>query len=152
MSAKDLGAGLMFLVIGIVYGGIAFVSLPFGTAFDMGPGFFPLVLAALLAAFGIAITVRGLRTGSSVGMGQFPWRGGVAIVTAVILFASLLEEIGLFPAVTMLTFISSLATPRPDLLRIAIISLSIAAFCTVVFRLGIGLPVPAFGAFWGLRG
>ena len=50
---KDFWSGLMFMAFGL--GVIAIARhYPFGTTIRMGAGFFPMVLASLLAVFGLA--------------------------------------------------------------------------------------------------
>ena len=58
-SPQDLGAGLVFMLIGLA--GLYFGSeLAFGTAARMGPGYFPIVLSGLIMAIGIIVGLRGL--------------------------------------------------------------------------------------------
>ena len=63
-SPQDLGAGLVFVLIGLA--GLYFGSdLTFGTAARMGPGYFPILLSAMIAAVGeLGVPIRaGLHTG-----------------------------------------------------------------------------------------
>ncbi len=57
---KDVWAGLLLIAIGAVAMLIA-RNYPFGTALRMGPGYFPIVLGALLILFGLYILASGLR-------------------------------------------------------------------------------------------
>ena len=52
IDRKDLGTGAAFIAVALLYGGIAYRSLPVGEALNMGPGYFPLVLCTILAAIG----------------------------------------------------------------------------------------------------
>ena len=62
---KDVWAGLMLIVIGAAAIFVA-RSYPFGTALRMGPGYFPVMLGALLILFGVAILAVGLRRGERI--------------------------------------------------------------------------------------
>ena len=57
-NAKDLGAGLLFVLTGLTYGSIAWFRLEIGQALSMGPGYFPLVLSSALTLLGLAIAAR----------------------------------------------------------------------------------------------
>ena len=47
-NPRDFWAGVMFLVVGGLFAGIAF-TYKLGTAARMGPGYFPLMLGILMA-------------------------------------------------------------------------------------------------------
>ena len=56
-SPQDLGAGVVFIVIGIA--GILFgQDLAFGSAARMGPGYFPMLLSWLIIAIGLMRRVQ----------------------------------------------------------------------------------------------
>ena len=58
-SAQDLGAGLVFMLIGLA--GFCFgTDLAFGTAARMGPGYFPVLLSGLIIAIGLVLGLRGV--------------------------------------------------------------------------------------------
>jgi putative tricarboxylic transport membrane protein len=58
-SPQDLGAAVVFLVIGLA--GIYFGrELAFGTASRMGPGYFPTLLSWLIIAIGLVVGFRGI--------------------------------------------------------------------------------------------
>src|SRR6476660_2241906 len=58
-SPQDLGAGLVFVTIGLA--GIVFgQDLAAGAAARMGPGYFPMLLSGLIIAIGLVLAARGL--------------------------------------------------------------------------------------------
>ncbi len=70
-SPQDLGAGLVFLMIGGA--GLYFGSdLTFGSSARMGPGYFPTLLSILIIAIGLA--VGGARTDDRRGRRSSPSR------------------------------------------------------------------------------
>ena len=83
-NPKDFFAGLLFLVIVAVFA-LGLRELPIGTAFRMGPGYFPMVLLFILAGLGVAILVNGLRTQGEP-LGELPWRGLIIINAPILLF------------------------------------------------------------------
>jgi hypothetical protein len=69
---KDIVSGLIFIGFGAAFG-YAASGYQLGTAFRMGPGYFPLVLAGFLAVLGA--TIRGL--------GLVPALAGAAFLSAL---------------------------------------------------------------------
>lgn len=57
---KEFLAGAIFTVIGVVWA-LRAMALPLGTATAMGPGYFPLVVAIVLACTGLLSVGRSLR-------------------------------------------------------------------------------------------
>lgn len=145
-NLKDIGAGAFFLVAGLVYGSIAWFGLPIGSALNMGPGYFPIVLSGMLVVLGLWIAVRGaLDTHGHEAFGAVPWRGVVLLSLATIIFAAFVEQLGLLPGVFATTFLATLANPKVRLMPALFTSLCIALFCTAVFAYGIRLPIPVVG-------
>ena len=60
-SMRDLICGLFFIAVGLFFA-IQAYGLDIGTAFKMGPGYFPLVLAGLLVIFGIIVIIQGTQS------------------------------------------------------------------------------------------
>lgn len=142
---KDAAAGALFILMGLIYGTIAWFDLPIGQAFNMGPGYFPVVLSAILAGLGIAIILAGVSRSEAWQANRVPWRPIAMILLAIILFASTLEKLGMAPCVAATAFLAALGERNISLLQALAVALGLATFSTLVFRVGFGLPVPAFG-------
>lgn len=145
VNHKDIGAALFFVAVGTVYGLVAWSSLRIGSTFDMGPGYFPIMLSLMLIALGFVIGARAFVSVAQQPFGSIPWRGIVFLSLAVATFAAFLDDLGLFPGVFATTFLAVLASPGPGLVRAVATSLAIAVLCTVVFSYGIGLTMPVIG-------
>ncbi|MBC7138217.1 MAG: tripartite tricarboxylate transporter TctB family protein [Defluviimonas sp.] len=149
-NLKDLGAGAIFILAGSVYGSMAWFGLPIGQALNMGPGYFPIVLSAMLIILGLAIAGRGfIDISGREPFGVVPWRGVVMLSLATVVFAALIEKLGMLPGVFLTCFLASLANPKAKLRNSLVSSLSIAIFCTAVFAYGIRLPIPVVGKWLG---
>ena len=61
-SLKDLLAGLIFIGLGLAFG-YATLAYEIGSAFRMGPGYFPLVLSIILTLLGLLTTVQSFASG-----------------------------------------------------------------------------------------
>lgn len=123
-----------------------------GTARRMGPGWFPVALGLLLIALGLALALWGLtRRAARAEAGEDDerpdWRALAAVAAGLAGFAALIERAGLVPAVFALVALASLAAGPPRPLRVLALAAAVSALSWAVFRLGLGLPLPAF-AFW----
>jgi len=146
-SPKDFFAGLLFLVIAGIFG-YGVLELPIGTAFRMGPGYFPLVLTLLLAALGLVILINGLRVPGAP-IGAVPWRGIFLITLPVIFFGATLKGLGFIPSLAITVFGTTLATRLWGLAYAVVTTAALVAFCWAVFVWGLGLPLSPFGPWVG---
>jgi hypothetical protein len=146
-SPKDFFCGLLLLAIAAVFAAGLF-DLEIGTAFRMGPGYFPLVLTLLLAALGIAILINGLRVPGEP-VGALPWRAILLIVLPVIFFGAALRGLGLVPSLSIAAFVSTLAgRPWSPAVALATTVLLVAG-CAGIFVFALGLPISLFGPWVG---
>ena len=142
---RDVLAGAIFIALGLVFL-VGALGLERGTAFRMGPGYFPLVLAGLLVLIGAAIALRALREEQvAIQMHAVPWRGLVLILAAPVLFGLTVRGLGLLPAIAIVALISSFASRRMTPVLAAGITVVLTAFCVLVFNVGLGLPIRLIG-------
>jgi hypothetical protein len=141
-------SGLVFVAIGAWFGTSALVNLPLGTPQQMGPGLFPLGLAAILMGLGLAIAAQGLGRAPRP-LAAVPWRGVVLILAAPILFGALLQGLGLAPAVFVAALVACFASCRMKLPHAVAIAFGLSLLCTLIFKLGLGIAVPLFGRWLG---
>jgi hypothetical protein len=144
-SLRDILSGLIFVGIGLAFG-IAAAGYEIGTAFRMGPGYFPIVLASVMVLLGAAIVVKGLlSTSPEEPMGVLPWRGGVLLLGSVVFFGATLRGLGLVPCLLIVVFASSMASRRNTPASAAILALCLTLFCIAIFTYALGLPLPLLG-------
>lgn len=144
-NAKDVVAGSLFSLCGLTalwFGR----GLEYGTARQMGSGFIPRWLAAILVLLGIAIALRGLVVQGGR-MSGLPFKRTTALIAAIAVFGLLIEPLGLVIATFVCTAIGALA--GNDVRRGEIIALGagLAAFSGVVFVYGLRLPFSLWPAF-----
>lgn len=142
---KDLLAGFFLVALGLLFLAYAAGTLPMGSAFRMGPGYFPIMLSVLLAALGLMTLVRSLGRASSA-FGAVSWRGIVLITAASLSYALIMPRYGLVPALLIAVLLSAFSSRRMTLGLALILACGLSLFCTVIFRYGLGLPVQLFGA------
>ncbi|WP_188409972.1 tripartite tricarboxylate transporter TctB family protein [Agaricicola taiwanensis] len=139
----DLAGGGFMCLVGLVSLSQSF-EYGIGTASEMQAGYFPMVLGIIAIAIGIGIAVPAWSKPSS--WPSIPWRPILAIVAALAAFALLIERTGMMPAVFVTVVISTLANPGLGLRRILALSIGVSLTAWLIFSVGFGLPIPAFGS------
>jgi putative tricarboxylic transport membrane protein len=142
---KDVWSGLLLIAIGAAATFIA-RNYTFGTALRMGPGFFPIVLGAVLILFGLYLLAVGLRTGEQIA-GSWSLRALIILPLALVLFGVLMEHGGFVPAMLVLIFASAIASTEFRFLEVLLFAVGLTALCVAVFVYALGLPYPLFTAF-----
>jgi hypothetical protein len=135
--------GLAFIVAGAFFGWQS-LDLEIGTAFRMGPGYFPLVLSGILALLGLIIVVQATRVEGEP-LGPIAWRGILLILPAPIVFGLTVRGLGFAPSIFVAAFIAAFASSRMTPVMAAILALLLTVFSVVVFSYGLGLPFERFG-------
>lgn len=139
----NLLCGIIFVGAGLFFA-IQSLGLELGTAFRMGPGYFPLLLAALLVLLGMVIVVQAFRKEGEP-IEALAWRGMLFILPAPVLFGLTVRGLGFVPALFLAAYLASFASHRMNVLRALILSASITAFSVAVFSYALGLPFERFG-------
>ena len=146
-GSKDFWSGVIFLGVGVAFAGFG-RHYPMGTTMRMGPGYFPALLAGLLALIGLALIIRSfLRPGPSVGRLAL---SKIALVTlSSVLFALSLRRLGLAGALILLVVVSAYASKRFRWPVALILAVALAAGSSIIFVRLLGLPIPIRGAWLG---
>jgi putative tricarboxylic transport membrane protein len=146
-NPKDFWAGILYVAIGV---GALWVGQDYkmGTATRMGSGYFPAVISGLLVLLGVASTVRSFfRPGEPVG--RLAGKPLALIVAGMILFGLLARGAGLIVALPLLALVSGYASQRFRVVQTLAITAVLSAFCILVFVVGLGIPLPLFGRWFG---
>jgi hypothetical protein len=142
---KDILSGLIFLGFGLAFG-FAATGYEIGTAFRMGPGYFPLLLAGALSLLGGGIIFKGVTAAASGGpIGVVPWRGAVLIIGALVYFGATIRGVGLAPAVFGAGLLSALASRHNGPAAALLLAAALTLFCVLIFHYGLGIAVPLVG-------
>ena len=137
---KDFVAGLLFVAIGlsaIILSG----DYRRGTAATMGPGYFPLVLGAMLTVLGLALVLRALRIQGSP-IPAWKWRPTLIVLGSVVLFGIIVTRAGLVASTILLIVLSSTASHEFRWKESLVSSFILAAAVVGVFVLGLKLQLP----------
>lgn len=149
MYARDyrdiLGGGALILIGGFA-AFHALTALTLGTISHMGPGMFPAAVGIILAAFGAAILLPALfREGERL---DVDIRSFAAISLSIFAFAVMIRPFGLIPSVIALTFIVSRADSKLSLLGTTILTTCLFVSATLIFQVGLRMPVAAINWPW----
>ena len=146
-NPKDFLSGLMFLIFG---GGAIFLGQEYemGKAVRMGPGYFPMLLAALLCLVGAACVLRSLVL-KGPALEKLAFKPLILVVVSTVVFGVLLRNAGLVAALAASILISSLASRLFSARNTALTIVLLTSFCYLVFLKGLALPIPLIGPWLG---
>jgi hypothetical protein len=143
-SPQDLGAGIVFLVIGLA--GIYFGrNLAMGTAARMGPGYFPVMLSYLIVLIGLIVGARGL-TLDGPPIERIQLRPIFFVAASLLLFGAIIDQVGLAITTVALTIVAAYARRDVNVLEALVLGVGLALFTIGVFVYALSQPLPAW---WG---
>lgn len=155
-SQKDFLSGVMFTCVGLAFS-IGATNYNIGSGARMGPGYFPLVLGALLAIGGGVVMLNALSWGSQSGdrVGRIAWKPLILIIGANLVFGLLLgglpdvgiPAMGLMVAIYALVVIASIAGPRFSMKSALILGTILAIGSYLTFIIGLSLQFQVWPTF-----
>jgi hypothetical protein len=139
LSNRDFVRGLLFLAIGIAAAtkGIGYGT---GSTTAMGPGYFPLIIGLLLAAFGLTGVLRGITGTDLQPMPRLAWWPVACLACGVIGFGLLIERGGLLLSIFVLVSFAVLARRHARPLEFCAIYIGLAVIAGALFVFGMGSP------------
>ena len=143
-NKQNFAAGAFFGVFG---GGAAIVAQGYtmGTAADIGPGYFPFWLAALLGILGTVLAVSSLAPAAHrTSIERLDWKSTLWIVGSVVLFAALLQYLGVILSVAVLVLLSSMGSHEFTWKGALGSTLVLAVLVYLVFVVGLHLQFPTW--------
>lgn len=146
-NPKDVLSGLLFIALGLLFAWQT-QDLPMGTAVRMGPGYFPLLLSALLGLLGLIVLINGLRFPGEMPSG-IAWRAVVIVTGAVVFFGFAVRPLGFLPALGITVFVVSTASRLFSFKTALASTVVMVIFAWAVFIKGLGLPIPILGPWLG---
>jgi hypothetical protein len=141
-NRRDFLSGLMLAGFGLATLLVAH-DYEMGTAFHMGPGYFPVVLAFLLIMIGIIVAGSAFRSGE-VKLPKLAWRPLLIVTGAVVLFGLIINGAGLLLTTLALVITSRLARPEYPWLETAVLGVALSVLCAALFHFGLRIQMPLF--------
>jgi len=147
-SPQDLWCGLFFIGLGSLAMYLAH-HYRMGTALQMGPGYFPMWLGAILVVFGLALTVMAFRIesqeGESLAWHTWAFRPWIVLSLALVVFGVMMElGAGFVPSLLVLVVGTALAHKDVRWGETIVLSVFVAAGAVAIFSYGLDMPYPLF--------
>lgn len=142
-SVRDYVGGGLMVALGV--GAMALgTTYRVGSLSMIGPGFFPVVLGALLAATGVGIAVtawlsRDPTARKTIRLDLRVWG---LITASLVAFIVLGAHFGLLPAAFAVVFISALADRTNTVRSAALLACAVCVVAIVVFWWALGMQLP----------
>ncbi|GGN41787.1 hypothetical protein FHR83_003040 [Actinoplanes campanulatus] len=143
-SLPDVLAGGVFAVIGGVFV-VGSLGYDRGTPLRMGPGYFPLLVGAIVTVLGLAIVVKGLLAGSDLPFEAVPWRAIVLVTVAVVFFGVFVRVLGFVPTSFVTALLTAFASRRVRPLTALAVAAGLTVAATLIFIVGLQLRLPLWG-------
>jgi putative tricarboxylic transport membrane protein len=137
---QDLVAGLMFIAFGAL-GLILGKAYPMGTSVRMGPGYLPTLLCWILITLGAIVGGKGAIVGG-LPLERWYFRPLLMVCAGLMVFALLIEGVGLPAAVMATVVVGALGGQEFRLLEVIALAIVLAIMAIAIFIYGLGLPMP----------
>ena len=144
---RNFLAGL--LLIGFGLGALLIArTYKMGTAFRMGPGYFPSMLASLLIVIGMIVSYLAFRSGEAK-LPKVAWRPLFMVSAAVALFGLIINGAGLLLGTFVMVVVSRLARPGYPWIETVILGVALSVLSGVLFYYGLSIQMPLLPTWWG---
>ncbi|MEV6302885.1 tripartite tricarboxylate transporter TctB family protein [Actinoplanes sp. NPDC051861] len=143
-SLPDVLAGGVFVVIGGVFV-VGSLGYDRGTLLRMGPGYFPLLVGAIVVLLGLAIAVKGLVAGEDITFGTVPWRAVVLLVAAIVFFGLFVRSLGFVLTSLVTSLLTAFASKRVRPLTAVAVAVGLTLAATLIFIVGLQVRIPLWG-------
>jgi len=140
---KDMVAGAIFVAFAIGFGVVS-TAYPMGSAAQMGPGYYPLLLSGVLGLLGLVIGLAGWRKPAQQMVVVRPL-ALISVLAAPLLFGVILRPLGFVPAVILTSLLATMAAPRMSWRARILTAIGLALGCTAIFIWALGIPLPLLG-------
>lgn len=122
-------------------------SYPMGTAFRMGSGYFPAMLASFLIVIGLIVACLAFRSGE-VKLPKVAWRPLIMVSAAVALFGLILNGAGLLLATFAMVVLSRLARPGYPWIETVVLGVALSVLFAAIFYFGLRIQMPLLPTWW----
>lgn len=143
-NAQDFMAGIALMLLGS--GGLfTSLSYPLGTTSRMGPGYFPLLVSALIVVVGLVMMMSSIGRGG--GLPKVAWRQLIVIIAAIAVFAIGFSAFGLVPALVLTILACSFASRKVTFKTVLILTVAVPFAFWLIFVQLLSLNIPVFKLF-----
>ncbi|WP_333826809.1 tripartite tricarboxylate transporter TctB family protein [Pararhodobacter sp.] len=136
----DLCGGLILAAIGAGAAVWAALYYDMGTLRRMGPGFFPVVLGAVLFLLGMVVALPAV--GRTAAAPKVEPAAAAAVLAAILIFALGLNRLGLAGATAASVLVATLPAPRKGAVWRIVLAVVVTVLTVLVFSLGLRMTLP----------
>lgn len=147
-KADDFLAGSLFVVVGV---GLIVVgqSYGLGTSSQMGSGYFPVWIGALLIALGVPLSLSSF-AGSTRSLPRIVPRPALLVAASVAVFALLIDRAGFLPSTFLSSLLASAARPSFAWAKSVILAVIVTIGSWAVFIWALQVPFRPLGSWFSL--
>jgi len=145
-NSRDFVGGVAMIIVSLLF--IWFGrELDIGNSFQMGPGYFPIMLSLLLIAIGVLIILQSMVAAAEdeAAADGANWKAYGLITLAPVFFGLVLPSLGLAPSMFLMIVAVSLASKYASWRHSIALGLFLAICSSVLFTRLLSLPVSTFG-------
>jgi hypothetical protein len=124
-------------------------TYPIGTASRMGAGYFPRVVAILLLAGGLILSLLAMRSAREKEKIVWRWRPLLIVLFSVCLFPWVMDFLGLIATSVLLVLVSSSASPEFRWKEALFSGILLGVAAAALFVYGLAIPLPMWPTFIG---
>lgn len=137
----DFATGTVFILLG---GGAVATNarLPFGSTASFGPGYFPVLVGAVLVVLGVVLLALGLVSRQQRRLPRVELRELALILGSIALFGIMIEPAGMLVSIPVLVILSSLSSPEFSWRTSLTLAAVLTAMAYLIFIEGIELQIP----------
>jgi hypothetical protein len=141
--SRGVLAGLTFIAFGGAFA-VGALGYSLGTTARMGPGFFPLLLGAILVVFGVLVALRPVE-GDEEPLTRPSWRAVALLLGGLLAFGLAIRPLGLIPAVFLASVLAAFASRETRPLTAVGLAVALTVVSVLVFVIGLKLTLPLLG-------
>jgi hypothetical protein len=155
-NQQDFFSGLLLMGVGIAFA-LGSRKYTIGTADNMGPGYFPLMLGILLVLLGggIFISQMVVKTANDGKIGRLAWRPLCFIIAANLVFGAAMgglpgigvPALGLIVGIYLLTFLAAMSAGGFKLKEAVILATVLAVISYLIFIMALHQQITVWPAF-----
>jgi hypothetical protein len=144
-SSADAWSGIFFAVLGAAAFIFTILKYRLGTPSNMGPGYFPAMVGAVIFLLGLAIFVSSLERVTEAAAPAAKDKSGsgiaalVTVLAAVFAFALLLRPLGLIVSIWVMVVIARLVR-MGSWIELLALAITLSAIGYLIFVLGLDMP------------
>jgi hypothetical protein len=147
VDLKEIFSGVLMIAIAAAFAWIILKptgGLSLGSARAMGPGYFPLMVTALLVLLGLLLVAHGFARGTD-DITLVPLRSILLVLLAPVAFALIVRPLGFIIAVASLVIIAAWSSMRMTLSWAIYTTIGMTIFSTALFYYVLKMPVTLLG-------